>query len=390
MKRYATIVLVVIAAVLAGGAVYYQRALRPVEVEVASVEHNVEVRVFGIGTVEAQILSRVGFQVSGKIATVAVDQGDMVEAGTPLATLEPSAQQARVAKSEIGILQAETALLKAKAQLARADANLSQKQAVNQRRQSLVDRGNVTQEAADDARTNEVLARADRDISAAELKVAEGARKDGAAALAIERVTLDHHVLSAPFRARVIARHKEQGSIAGIGEAVFTIIEPSSVWVRGFVDEARAGGIAVGQTAFVRLRSEMNRTVEAEIVRIDSENDRSTEERRLYVRCRTCRPEHQARFLGEQAEIEILQSIVPEGIFVPRRAVEGFDGISGLVWTIENGALNQRRVGLGDQLRDGRIRIIDRLPEGARAIVTTATSAFSIGRAAKASELAKP
>jgi HlyD family secretion protein len=128
MKRYATIVLVVIAAVMAGGAVYYQRALRPVEVEVASVEHNVEVRVFGIGTVEAQILSRVGFQVSGKIATVAVDQGDMVEAGTPLATLEPSAQQARVAKSEIGILQAETALLKAKAQLARADANLNQKQ----------------------------------------------------------------------------------------------------------------------------------------------------------------------------------------------------------------------------------------------------------------------
>jgi HlyD family secretion protein len=188
----------------------------------------------------------------------------------------------------------------------------------------------------------------------------------------------------------VIARQKEQGSIAGIGEAVFTIIEPSSVWVRGFVDEARAGGIAVGQTAFVRLRSEMNRTVEAEIVRIDSENDRSTEERRLYVRCRTCRPEHQARFLGEQAEIEILQSVVPEGIFVPRRAVEGFDGMSGLVWTIENGALNQRRVGLGDQLRDGRIRIIDRLPEGARAIVTTATSAFSIGRAAKARELANP
>jgi HlyD family secretion protein len=299
-------------------------------------------------------------------------------------------QQARVAKSEIGILQAETALLKAGTQLARAEANLIQRQAVNQRRQSLVDRGNVTQEAANDARTNEVLARADRDISAAELKVAEGARKDAAAALAIERVTLDQHVLSAPFRARVIARQKEQGSIAGIGEAVFTIIEPSSVWVRGFVDEARAGGIAVGQKAFVRLRSEMNRTVEAEIVRIDSENDRSTEERRLYVRCRTCRPEHQARFLGEQAEIEILQSIVPEGIFVPRRAVEGFDGMSGLVWTIENGALNQRRVGLGDQLRDGRIRIVDRLPEGARAIVTSATSAFSIGRAAKARELAKP
>ncbi|MCX7326945.1 MAG: hypothetical protein NTW00_02090 [Hyphomicrobiales bacterium] len=50
---------VVMAVVLAGGAVCYQRALRPVEVEVASVEQTVDVREFGIGTVEAQILSRV-------------------------------------------------------------------------------------------------------------------------------------------------------------------------------------------------------------------------------------------------------------------------------------------------------------------------------------------
>ena len=47
------------AVVLAGGAVCYQRALRLVEVEVASVEQTVDVREFGIGTVEAQILSRV-------------------------------------------------------------------------------------------------------------------------------------------------------------------------------------------------------------------------------------------------------------------------------------------------------------------------------------------
>lgn len=64
---------VVIAAVLAGGAVCYQRALRPVEVEATSVEQTLDVRVFGIGTVEAQILSRVGFQISGKIAMVEAD-----------------------------------------------------------------------------------------------------------------------------------------------------------------------------------------------------------------------------------------------------------------------------------------------------------------------------
>lgn len=42
-----------------------------------------------------------------------------------------------------------------------------------------------------------------------------------------------------PFRARMIARHKAPGSIAGISETVFIIIEPGFVRVRGFVDEAR-------------------------------------------------------------------------------------------------------------------------------------------------------
>ena len=52
---------------------------------VAVVERDVEVRVFGIGTVEAQVLSKVGFQVGGKVASVNADQGDFVKAGTLLA-----------------------------------------------------------------------------------------------------------------------------------------------------------------------------------------------------------------------------------------------------------------------------------------------------------------
>ena len=31
------------------------------------------------------------------------------------------------------------------------------------------------------------------------------------------------------------------------GEAVFTLIDPATVWVRAYIDEARAGDLAVGQ-----------------------------------------------------------------------------------------------------------------------------------------------
>ena len=72
--------------------------------------------------------------------------------------------------------------------------------------------------------------------------------------------------------------------------------------------------LSVGQPAFVRLRSEPDRRFETEIVRIDQENDRVTEERRVYVRCRVCNPQHQLRYLGEQAEIEIVKKVIPSGL----------------------------------------------------------------------------
>ena len=123
------------------------------------------------------------------------------------------------------------------------------------------------------------------------------------------------------------------------------------------MDEALAGGLAVGQRAFVRLRSEPNRAVEAEIVRIDQENDRVTEERRVYVRCRDCDPQHQLRYLGEQAEVEIVKKVVPNGRFIPFKFVEGYDGRSGRVWVLENGRLAKRRVQFGERLLDGRVQI---------------------------------
>jgi HlyD family secretion protein len=381
LKRIALPVLLVVIAMAAAGALYL-RKLSPLAVEVAQVERNVEIRVFGLGNVEAQVLSRIGFQVAGKIVLLSADQGEIVPAGTVLATLEDSSQRARVAKAEVGKLQAEAALAKARALLERSEASLQQRSLVNQRRQSLVDRGSVSREAADEAQTNETLAQADLEVAKAEVRVAEAARNDVAAALTIEQVLLDQHQLVAPFRARILSRLKEAGAVAGVGEVVFTLIEPNSVWVRGYVDEALAGGLALGQKAQVRLRSEMNTTVEAQIVRIDQENDRVTEERRVYVRCLTCVPEHQARYLGEQAEMEIIKSVVPEGLFVPLRAVDGFDGRSGTIWTVEDGRLNRRLVSLGDRLLDGRVRIAGGLPADARAVVSLPDSAYEVGRKA--------
>jgi HlyD family secretion protein len=116
--------------------------------------------------------------------------------------------------------------------------------------------------------------------------------------------------------------------------------------------------LSVGQRAFVRLRSDPNHLFEAEVVRIDQENDRLTEERRIYVRCRVCAPQHQLRYLGEQAEVEIVKTVIPSGLFVPLKFVEGYDGRSGTIWTLQNSRLARQQVQFGERLLDGRIQIM--------------------------------
>lgn len=377
--KIATLSIAVVA--IAAGALYWLRASE-ITVPVLAAESGVEVRVFGIGTVEAQVVSRVGFHVAGKIKGISADQGDVVKSGTLLARLDDDSQRAKLMKSEASVRQAAANSLKATAQRDRADVSYQQKKNVNARRQTLVGRGAVSQEAAEDAQAAEQIARGDLRLAEAEVAVSNVLQDDAEAQRRIDAVLLDQHALRAPFDARVIARHKEIGSVANAGEAIFTLIEPDSIWIRAFIDEASAGGLQIGQKAFVRLRSEPLTTFEAEIVRIDQENDRITEERRVYVRCRQCGPQHQVRFLGEQAEIEIVKGKVASGYFIPLKYIEGYDGRSGTIWLVQDNRLARWPAQFGDRLLDGRVRIVSDIPPGA-AVVARDPAGLRAGRAAR-------
>lgn len=383
MARTLKLLLTLLIVGLLAGGVFYWRFVREIQVAVAAPAKNVEVRVFGIGTIEAQVVSKVGFQIAGRLTAVEADQGDFIKADALLAKLDDATQRAKLLKSEAAQRQAAANLAKVEALRERAKIAYEQKKSVNQRRQTLAGRGTVSQEAAEDAQAAEDIAMAEVKVNEADAKVAAVLRDDAAAQREIDAAVLSQHELRTPFDARVIARHKERGSVVNPGEPVFTLVVPESIWVRAFVDEALAGGLRVGQTAYVRLRSEPDRTVETEIVRIDQENDRITEERRIYVRCRVCNPLHQLRFLGEQAEVEVVKRVIPDGLFVPLRVIEGYNGLTGKVWVLEDGRLEKRQVELGERLLDGRIQVLTKLSE-TTALVTEDSVMLREGRRARA------
>ncbi len=371
--------LVLAAFAAAGVAGYLFLAERPIAVPVAAIERNVPVRVYGLGTVEARIVSRIGFEVGAALTDLEVDSGDAVTEGQVLARLHTAEQEARVVRAEAAVEASQATLGKAEANVVRARAVLAQRRSTNERQQALAERSTISTQTAEEAQRDVDVAAADLAVAKSEVKVAQAQHADAEAALKYERTVLDHHILHAPFDAVVVARHAEAGMVVRAGDPIFTLMDPGTVWTLAYIDETRAGSIAVGQTAEVRLRSLPHEVFGGTVDRIGIESDRVNEERRVWIACDTCPAEV---YLGEQAEVRITVANLPEALLVPEVAVSGFDGHRGGVWTVQDGRLAQTDVIFGHRTEDARVEIVSGLPEGAQ-VVTAPVKGMSEGRMAR-------
>lgn len=75
-KRIVRYLLALLGLAAAAGAVFLFIFMRPLPVEVARPVENVPVQVFGLGTVEARILSKIGFEVGAALVELNADHGD--------------------------------------------------------------------------------------------------------------------------------------------------------------------------------------------------------------------------------------------------------------------------------------------------------------------------
>lgn len=135
MRRLLALPLVLAAALAVAGAVWQQKT-QAVPIALAAVDPAAAVPVYGLGTVEARRLSKVGFEAAGTLVELLADQGDRVAAGAVLARLHTAEQRARLARAEAQTAQAQAAVFQAEARVDRAQAVLTQKKGANQRRQA--------------------------------------------------------------------------------------------------------------------------------------------------------------------------------------------------------------------------------------------------------------
>lgn len=359
---------------------------RPVVVKIAKPEHNVSIRVFGLGTVEAQILSKIGFEVGAALVELKADHGDVVKKGDVLAKLQSGDQTAKLAKSKAGVMSAEVAIRRAEANLLKSQTILTQKAQVNRRRQDLASRQTVSTQTAEEAQKDEDVAQADLAVATADIEVLKATLADARAQVNFEENMLDHYTLRAPFDAVIVERSKDLGTVVKAGDPIFTLVAPETVWILAYIDEARSGPIAVGQPAEVRLRSLPQQRFRGEVVRIGIESDRVTEERRVWVRCGNCPT---AFHLGEQAEVLITVASLEKARLVPEAAVAGFDGAKGQVWIVENGRAVRRTIAFSYRTEDARIELSHDVPHTIQVIIDPPPG-LTEGRAVRIIDSAAP
>ena len=224
------------------------RADRGVEVRVETVERrSVISTITATGKVRARRQVNISSDVMGRVTELTVEDGDEVEEGQILLTVDPSQIRATVSRARATLSQAEAQVAQQRANLMQAERELARLQGIVEQDPDL-----VSIQALEEAQTAVEVQRA---LVRSTLYGAEQAE----AGLEEAEDQLSKTTIRAPISGRVIRLNIEEGETAIIGtmnnpgSLLLTIGDLSTVEAIMAVDETDVPQISVGDSAVVEL-----------------------------------------------------------------------------------------------------------------------------------------
>lgn len=204
------------------------------------------------GRLEAETIE-IATKLAGRIATVAVSEGDWVEAGQLIAQMETSELDAQLQAALAAVRQAEQQKLQAEALLRQRQSELVTAEADFRRVEKLTSDGFASEARLDAQRTTletaqAALAAAEAGISLADANIAAAQAKVAQLQSVIADATL-----TAPRAGRVQYVLAHAGEILGVGGRVVTLTDLSDMYMSIFLPTADAARVAIGDEARIIL-----------------------------------------------------------------------------------------------------------------------------------------
>ena len=227
----------------------------------------------GNGRIEATEVD-VATKLAGRIASIAVDEGDFVQPGQLLAQMDTQVLDAQLAQARAQLKQAENGEVTAASQIRLRESEKLAAEAVVRQRQAeleaarkrhtrsakLVERNALAQQQLDDdlarlqsaeaalAAARAQVSSAAAGIAAAQSQAIEAQSASEAARAMVARLQadIDDSQLKAPRAGRVQYRVTQPGEVLGAGGKVLNLVDLTDVYMTFFLPERQAGRVALG------------------------------------------------------------------------------------------------------------------------------------------------
>jgi RND family efflux transporter MFP subunit len=206
------------------------------------------------GTVRAAQTSEVASQIMGNITEIRVREGDRVQKGQILATLDDAQPRAAVK-------QAAAAATAAQKEVLGADSDFGLAEATFKRYQQLFDRKSVSPQEFDEVKARYQSAEARREMARAVQAQTE-------AALAQARTSWSYTRIEAPFMGVVSEKNADTGMLASAGTRLFTIEDTRTYRLEVTVDESDIGIVRIGQSTPVQMDALGNAELAGKVAQI--------------------------------------------------------------------------------------------------------------------------
>lgn len=252
------------------------------------------------GQLESGKSADIGFERSGAISQLLVEEGAFVVAGQPLAKLD---------KKRLVAQQKE---LLASLERARADAKLSQ----------------LSQTRVNDLVTKKLESKQRLDEANAQLDASNAAVAEIRARLASLQVELNKSELTAPYDGQIIAQYLDPGAVTSVGQNVFRIIDNASLEARFGLPEDTAFML---QSA-ISFKLQINgQSVKADLKTIERSRNRATRTLDAIFSIASDSPHLKNVVTGDIVSLTVELPYQQEGVWLPLSALS--NGVRGM-WSV--------------------------------------------------------
>ncbi len=292
------------------------------KVEVIEIASNTENEALKYsGTIEADNTVSVGFMASGRVNNVLVQEGDKVQKGQLLATIDPTSYKNAFDIANAGL------------ELANDNYN---------RLEELYNKGSLPERDFIQIKVGLAQAKANKNIA---------------------EKNLSDTKLYAPFTGMITAKSTEIGGLASPGVPAFTIMKTDKVYAKASISESEISKLKIGADATIEIPS-LNKSVVGKVTIVNLSADVAT--RTFNVKVRLENPYNEL-LPGMISNIKIVTNNTKNIVTIPAKVVVRDINNITYAFVVENNKAIKKRVSLGN-FKGNEVIVLDGIYNGDKVI----------------------